>query len=60
VVLRNTTVSYCARAEVVNWDESSVAVTVKLLAAPSSRINAMPCGIASCRKPAVLENTRTS
>ena len=40
--------------------ESSVAVTEKLLAAPSSRMVWMPAGIASCRKPAVLENTSTS
>ena len=37
---------------------SSVASTVKSLAAPSCWIAAMPAGIESCRKPAVLEKTR--
>ncbi len=60
MVLRKTTASYCARLAVVNAFASSVAVTVKLLAAPRSRISWMPCGIESCRKPAVLENTSTS
>jgi hypothetical protein len=60
VVLRNTTVSYRARLVVVNCAESSVVVTVKLLAAPSSRIICRPAGMESCRKPVVLENTSTS
>jgi hypothetical protein len=60
VVERKTTASYCARLAVVNAAASSVAATVKLLAAPRSRIAWMPCGIESCRKPAVLEKTSTS
>ena len=44
----------------VNAAASSVAVTVKLLAVPRSRIAWMPAGMASCRKPAVLEKTSTS
>jgi hypothetical protein len=43
----------------VNWAASSVASTVKPLAVPSAWIAAMPCGIESCRKPAVLLKTRT-
>ena len=38
---------------------SSEASTVKPLAVPSAWIAAMPCGIESCRKAAVLEKTRT-
>jgi hypothetical protein len=49
VVLRNTTASYWARLAVVNAAASSVAVTVKVLAAPSSRIAWMPAGMESCR-----------
>jgi hypothetical protein len=60
VVLRKTTVSNWARLAVVKAFASSVAVTVKLLAAPRSRIVWIPTGIASWRKPAVLENTSTS
>src|SRR5205823_2780800 len=60
VVLRKTTASNRARLVALNWVASSVAVTVKLLAAPSSRIVWMPTAIESCRKPAVLENTSTS
>ena len=60
VVLRKTTASYWARLAVVNAVASSVAVTVKLLAAPRSRIAWMPTAIESCRKPAVLQKTRTS
>ncbi|CAM5710785.1 hypothetical protein SALBM135S_05902 [Streptomyces alboniger] len=37
----------------------SVASTAKPLAAPSSLTVSMPVGIESCRKPAVLEKTRT-
>jgi hypothetical protein len=59
-VFRKTTVSYWARLPVVNAFASSVAVTVKLLAAPRSRMVWMPMGMASWRKPAVLENTSTS
>ena len=60
VVLRKTTASYWARLAVVKAAASSVAVTVKLFAAPRSRIAWMPAGIESCRKPAVLEKTSTS
>ena len=43
----------------MNAVASSVASTVKSLAVPSSWIAAMPCGMESWRKPAVLEKTRT-
>ena len=60
VVLRKTTASYRARLAVVKRSASSVAVTVKLLAAPRSRMAWMPAGMESCRNPAVLEKTSTS
>src|SRR5258706_8629030 len=59
VVDRNTTVWNWARFAVVNAAASSVAVTVKLLAAPSVWIAAMPLGMDEWRKPAVLEKTST-
>jgi hypothetical protein len=59
VVERKTTTSNVARLASVNCAESSVATTVKPLAAPSDWIAAMPCGIESWRKPPVLEKTRT-
>src|SRR5689334_10739973 len=55
----NTTDWYWARLAVVNAAASSVAVTVKLLAAPSDWTAAMPVPIDEWRKPAVLEKTRT-
>ncbi len=60
VVLRKITASKRARLAVVNWAASSVAVTVKLFAAPSSRTACVPTAMESCRKPAVLEKTSTS
>ncbi len=47
VVDMKTITSYWARFASVNAVASSVAVTVKLLAAPSDWIAAMPCGIES-------------
>ncbi|RGC66089.1 hypothetical protein C5N14_25400 [Micromonospora sp. MW-13] len=60
VVLRKITASYLARLAVLNAAASSVAVTVKLLAAPRSRTAWVPTAMESCRKPAVLEKTSTS
>ena len=60
MVVRKTTASYWARLAAVKAAASSVAVTVKPLAVPSCRMAAMPAGMESCRKPAVLENTSTS
>ena len=48
-----------ARLASVNAAASSVATTVKLLAAPSCWMAAMPWGMESCRNPAVLEKTST-
>jgi hypothetical protein len=59
VVERKTTASYCARLAVVNAAPSSVAVTAKSFAAPSSWIAWIPAGMESCRNPAVLEKTST-
>ena len=59
VVLRKTTAWYWARLAVVKVAASSVAVTVKPFAAPSCWMAAMPFGMEECRKPAVLEKTRT-
>ena len=59
VVLRNTTALYWARLAAVKALESSVASTVKSLAAPRSRMAWIPVGIESCRNPAVLEKTST-
>src|SRR5262245_40563768 len=50
---------YWARFEVVNALASSVASTANPFADPRLRIAVMPAEIESCRKPAVLENTRT-
>src|SRR5688572_20886175 len=60
VVLRNTTASNRARFASLNAAASSVATTEKLLAVPSAWTAAIPSSIESCRKPAVLLNTRTS
>ena len=43
----------------MNWAPSSVASTLKPLAAPSASIAAIPWGMESWRKPAVFEKTRT-
>lgn len=59
MVERNTTALYPASEEAVNTEASSVAVTPKPLAVPSSRIAWIPAGIESCRNPAVFENTST-
>ncbi len=59
MVERKTTASYWARFALVNCVESSVASTLKSFWAPSCSMAAMPAGIESCRKPAVLEKTRT-
>ncbi len=59
MVLRNTTAAYFASPVAVNAAASSVAVTVKPLAEPRSRIAWTPAGMESCRKPAVFEKTRT-
>ncbi len=59
MVDRKATASYLARLAVVNWRASSVAVTEMPAGAPSSFSAAMPSGMESWRKPAVLEKTRT-
>src|SRR4029079_7428004 len=59
VVDSQTTAWYWARFEVVNWLASSVAVTENSLAAPSCWMAEMSAGMASWRKPAVLEKTST-
>src|ERR1700704_619193 len=56
---RKITVWYWARLVSVKRVSSSVASTVKLLAAPRVRMAWMPAGIESCRKPVVLEKTST-
>ncbi len=53
------TTSYWARLASVKTVLSSDASTAKPLAVPSAWIAAMPAGIESCRKAAVLEKTRT-
>jgi hypothetical protein len=53
------TASYWARFMSVNAPASSVASTVKPLAAPICSMAAMPAGIESWRNPAVFENTST-
>jgi hypothetical protein len=58
VVERKTTTSYWARLASLNAVLSSVASTVKSLAVPRAWSAAIPCGIESCRKPAVSEKTR--
>ncbi len=59
MVDRKATASYLARLAVVNCPASSVAVTVMPAGVPSSFRAAMPSGMESWRKPAVLEKTRT-
>ena len=50
---------YCARLASVNAALSSVVSTAKLFSRPSFWTAAIPSGIESCRKPLVLEKTRT-
>ena len=59
MVERKTTASYWARLASVNCGGVLGRVDVKPLAAPSCWIAAMPCGMESWRKPAVLEKTST-
>lgn len=54
-----TTAWYCARLASVNVALSSVVSTAKLFSRPSFWTAAIPSGIASCRKPVVLEKTST-
>ncbi len=53
------TALYFARLASLNAAPSSEVSTVNPLAAPSCWMAAMPVGMESCRKPAVLEKTRT-
>ncbi len=59
VVDSHTTTAYCARFSSVKVAASSVAVTENPFSVPSCWMAAMPAGIESWRKPAVLEKTRT-
>ncbi|GAA3415769.1 hypothetical protein GCM10018952_41510 [Streptosporangium vulgare] len=59
VVDMKMTAWYLARLASVNWALSSVVSTAKLFSWPSFWTAAIPSGIESCRKPLVLEKTRT-
>src|SRR3954470_7454422 len=55
-----TTAWYRARLAEVKAPASSVASTAKPFAAPRSRMARIAAGMESCRKPTVLEKTRTA
>jgi hypothetical protein len=59
VVESQITALYFARLASLNAAPSSELSTVNPLATPSCWMAAMPVGMESCRKPAVLEKTRT-